>query len=152
MSYKIPMEVAEITLVYKTKVKAKDRPQLQSSRDAYWVLESHWSDQMDLLEEFNMLLIDQSSRVMGFINLSKGGIAGTVVDLKIAFAAALKARASGILLAHNHPSGNLQPSEADIKLTNQFRKAADILNLRVLDHLILSPDDTYYSFADNSLM
>jgi DNA repair protein RadC len=75
-----------------------------------------------------------------------------VVDLKIAFAAALKARASGILLAHNHPSGNLQPSPEDIKLTNKFRKAAEILDIRVLDHLILSPDDTYYSFADNSLM
>ena len=152
MSYKIPMQVAEIQLTYKNKVKAKDRPQIRSSRDAYWVLESNWSDQMGLVEEFNILLLDRSNRVMAMCPISKGGVAGTVVDLKIVFAAALKGRASSIILAHNHPSGNLSPSQVDIDLTKKFKQAGEILDIQVLDHLILSPDGAFYSFADEGLM
>lgn len=152
MSYKVPLKVAEIQLSYKNKCKAKDRPQIKSSRDAYWILESNWSDRMALVEEFNILLLDRSNRVMAMSHISKGGISSTVVDLKIIFAAALKGRASGIILAHNHPSGNLRPSQADIELTNKFKKAGEILEITILDHLILSPDGTYYSFADDMKM
>ncbi|MCB0633645.1 MAG: JAB domain-containing protein [Saprospiraceae bacterium] len=148
MSYKIPMEVAEIRLIYNNKVKAADRPQITSSEDAYWVLESNWSDQMGLLEEFNILLLDRSSRVLGMCLVSKGGVAGTVVDQKIVFGAAIKGRASSIILAHNHPSGNLKPSRADIELTEKFQKAGAILDILILDHLILSPEGGYYSFSD----
>ena len=149
MSYKVPMRVAEIQLTYKNKVKAKDRPQIMSSQDAYWVLESNWSDQMELIEEFNILLLDRANRVMAMCLISKGGVSGTVVDLKIVFAAALKGRASSIILAHNHPSGNAFPSQTDIDLTKKFEEAGKILDIQVLDHLILSPDDDYYSFADD---
>ena len=152
MSYKIPMQVAEIQLTYKNKVKAENRPQIRSSQDAYWVLESNWSDQMGLVEEFNILLLDRANRVMAMCPISKGGVAGTVVDLKIVFAAALKGRASSIILAHNHPSGNLSPSQADIELTKRFEQAGKILDIPVIDHLILSPDDNYYSFADDLKM
>lgn len=89
---------------------------------------------------------------MAICPISKGGVSGTVVDLKIVFAAALKGRASSIILAHNHPSGNLKPSQADIELTRKFRKAGEILDISVLDHLILSPDGDYYSFADENRM
>ena len=106
MPYKISFHVTEIQLTYKNKVKTEDRPQILSSRDAYWVLESNWSDQMSLVEEFNILLLDRANRVMAMCPISKGGVAGTVVDLKIVFAAALKGRASSIILAHNHPSSN----------------------------------------------
>ena len=152
MTYKVPLQVSEIKLVYKSKTKAKERPQITSSRDAYWTLESNWSDQIALLEEFNVLLLDRSNRAMAICPISKGGISGTVVDLKIVFAAALKGRASSIILAHNHPSGNLKPSQADIELTHKFRKAGEILDISVLDHLILSPDGDYYSFADENRM
>lgn len=152
MTYKIPLQVSEIKLVYKSKTKAKERPQITSSRDAYWTLESNWSDQIGLLEEFNVLLLDRSNRAMAICPISKGGVSGTVVDLKIVFAAALKGRASSIILAHNHPSGNLKPSQADIELTRKFRKAGEILDISVLDHLILSPDGDYYSFADENRM
>jgi len=120
VTYKVPLQVSEIKLVYKSKTKAKERPQITSSRDAYWTLESNWSDQIALLEEFNVLLLDRSNRAMAICPISKGGISGTVVDLKIVFAAALKGRASSIILAHNHPSGNLKPSQADIELTHKF--------------------------------
>ncbi len=152
MSYKVPLKVAEIQLSYKNKCKAKDRPQIRSSRDAYWILESNWSDQMALIEEFNILLLDRSNRVMAMCPISKGGVSGTVVDLKIVFASAIKGRASSIILAHNHPSGNLQPSQADIELTKKFEQAGKILDISVLDHLILSPDGVYYSFADDMKM
>lgn len=152
MSYKIPMQVAEIQLTYNNKVKAEDRPQIRSSRDAYWVLEANWSDQIGLIEEFNILLLDRSNRVMAMCPISKGGVSGTVVDLKIVFAAALKGRASSIIMAHNHPSGNLSPSQADIDLTKKFKQAGEILEVQVLDHLILSPDGNYYSFADDLKM
>jgi len=152
VTYKVPLQVSEIKLVYKSKTKAKERPQIKSSRDAYWTLESNWSDQIGLLEEFNVLLLDRSNRAMAICPISKGGVSGTVVDLKIVFAAALKGRASSIILAHNHPSGNLKPSQADIELTRKFRKAGEILDISVLDHLILSPDGDYYSFADENRM
>lgn len=150
MSYKVPMKVSEIHLTYKSKVKAKDRPQIMSARDAYWVLESNWSDQIGLVEEFNILLLDRANRVMGFCPISKGGVSGTVVDLKIVFAAALKARASSIILAHNHPSGNTSPSQQDIDLTKRFEKAGKILDIQVVDHLILSPEGGYYAFSEHS--
>jgi len=149
MSYKVPMQVAEIQLTYNNKVKAKDRPQIKSSEDAYWILESNWSNQISLVEEFNILLLDRSNRVLAMCPISKGGVAGTIVDLKIVFAAALKGRASSIILAHNHPSGNLSPSQADIDLTKRFAEAGKILSINILDHLILSPDEAYYSFADD---
>ncbi len=152
MSYKIPMQVAEIQLTYKNKVKAEDRPQIRSSRDAYWVLESNWSDQMGLLEEFNILLLDRANRVLAMCPISKGGVAGTVVDLKIVFAAAIKARASSIILSHNHPSATLRPSHTDIELTKKFHEAGDILDIPILDHLILSPEGGFYSFADEGMM
>ena len=152
MTYKVPLQVSEIKLVYKSKTKAIERPQITSSRDAYWTMESNWSDQIGLLEEFNVLLLDRSNRAMAICPISKGGVSGTVVDLKIVFAAALKGRASSIILAHNHPSGNLKPSQADIELTRKFKKAGEILDISVLDHLILSPDGDYYSFADENRM
>jgi DNA repair protein RadC len=150
MDYKVPMEVAEVQLFYNNRIKAKDRPKIRSSRDAYWILESNWSNQMALLEEFNILLLDRSNRVMAMSNISKGGVSGTVVDLKIVFAIALKGRASSIILAHNHPSANLLPSQADISLTKKFKEAGEVLDITVLDHLILSAEGAYYSFADEA--
>lgn len=152
MSYKIPMRVSEIRLVYNSKVKAEDRPQIRSSQDAYWVLESNWSDQIGLVEEFNILLLDRSNRVMAMSNISKGGTAGTVVDQKIVFATALKGKASSLILSHNHPSGHLKPSRMDIDLTKKFQQAGKILDIPILDHLILSPEGGYYSFADELMM
>ena len=104
MSFLFPTQVAEIKLTYQTKVKAVDRPKVSSSYDAYTILNANWSDQMGLFEEFYILLLDRGNRVMAHYKASQGGVAGTVVDAKIIFAAALKCRASAIILAHNHPS------------------------------------------------
>jgi len=121
MNYCIPTEVTEIKMVYQNRIKAAERPQIRSSQDAYNILAHHWSDQIGLMEEFYILLLDRSNRVMGRYLVSQGGVAGTVVDAKIVFACALKCRASSIILSHNHPSGNLTPSQADRKLTDKLR-------------------------------
>jgi DNA repair protein RadC len=145
-------QVAEITLCYRTKVKAADRPQINSSFDAFSLFTRQWSDLIEFQEEFNILLINRANRVLGIFNASKGSSCGTVVDPKLIFAAAIKGNASAIILAHNHPSGNKQPSQQDIDITKRLTKAGEILDINVLDHLILTPEDGYFSFADEGMI
>jgi len=124
------------------------------SNDAYQVLHDNWGDQMGLVEELNILMLNRSNRVLAMCNISKGGISGTVVDLRVVFAMALKGCATSLVLAHNHPSGNLIPSQADIDITRKFRKAGELLDIPVVDHLIIAPHpkDGYYSFADDAAL
>jgi DNA repair protein RadC len=91
------------------------------------------------------------NRVLGVVDISRGGLNGTVADPKVLFAEELKSCASGIILGHNHPSGELDPSCEDTALTNKIKAGADLLDFKVLDHLIISKD-SYYSFADEGLM
>lgn len=152
MSYKIPYEVTEIKLIYETKVKAKDRFQVTNSQDAYEILRANWSEQMGFIEEFYILLLDRSNRVMGHYLVSQGSMVGTIIDPKVVFAAALKTRCTALILAHNHPSANLRPSQADKTLTEKLQKAGEWLDIPILDHLILSPEGGFYSFADEGLI
>src|ERR1044071_4267502 len=99
-------EVSEIELVYKSKVKASERPQITSSKSAYEVLLRGWDEnKIEFVEQFKVLLLNRANRVLGFYEVSTGGISGTVADARVIFAAALKANAVSIALAHNHPSG-----------------------------------------------
>ncbi len=139
--------VSEVELTYKSKVKPSDRPQIISSQNAYDILLQHWTDQIEFQEEFNILLLNRANRVIGFFNVSKGGQSSTVVDAKVVFAAALKGCCHFLVLAHNHPSGNVHPSLADIQLTKKLVEGAKLLDLKVIDHLIVTPYN-YYSFAD----
>lgn len=142
--------VAEMTVKYTVKVKAKDRPAIKSSKDAAMILRQMWGDNLEFLEEFNVLFIDRQNRVKSFYNLAKGGTSAVVVDPKVLFSTALKEMASGIFVAHNHPSGNLKPSEADNVLTKKIVEIGNLLDMQVLDHIILSPEPgEYYSYADN---
>lgn len=102
-------------------------------------------------EEFYILLLNRANEVIGKQQISKGGIAGTVADGKIIFNAALEKKASGIILAHNHPSGQLKPSEADKRLTKDLIQFGKFIDLQILDHLIFS-DNNYFSFADEGLI
>ena len=144
--------VAEIELRYKTKVKASQRPKIKTSEDAAAIFRGIWEeDRIEFIEEFKILLLNRSNAVLGFVNISTGGVAGTVADPKLIMAAALKANASGIILSHNHPSGSLRTSKADEDLTKKIKLAADFMDLKLLDHLILTKEE-YYSFADNGLI
>lgn len=145
-------EVAEIQLSYKTKVKASERPKINSSRDASEILRSSWNaDHLELLEQFKVLLTNRANRVLGLVEISSGGISGTVADPKLIFAAALKSGASGIILAHNHPSGTLSPSQADLDLTRKISAGGKLLEIQILDHVILTAH-SYYSLADEGLL
>lgn len=102
-------------------------------------------------EEFWILYLNNSNKIIKSAQLSKGGITGTVVDVRLAFKEALQLGAVGIILAHNHPSGTLKPSQADIQLTKKLKIAGDSLDIKVLDHLIIT-EKAYFSFADENML
>ena len=102
-------------------------------------------------EEFWTVYLNQNNRILGKSKLSSGGINQSVVDLRILFKNALEHLATGIIIAHNHPSGNLKPSSEDLKITKQIAEAGKILNIQLLDHLIIT-QNSYLSFADENLL
>ena len=144
--------LSEVKVSYRSQTLLAHNPKVTSSKDAEKVFRENWSDDIELLEECNVLFLTKANQVKGIYRASRGGTSGTVVDLKIIFAAALKGMAAAIIVAHNHPSGSLEPSKADIDLTKRLQSVGLNLDLQVLDHLILAPNVGYYSFADNSLI
>ena len=140
----------EVRLVYSNKTKAKDRPQIKSPNDAYDILLESWDkDEINLREEFKIMLLDNQMRLMSLATISKGGFTGTAVDPRMAFAIALKRRATRIIMAHNHPSGGIKPSLSDIELTRTFIKAGKILHIPVEDHIIVTQDDFSSLFVEH---
>ncbi|MWB95154.1 DNA repair protein [Flavobacterium sp. GA093] len=144
--------VSEIELIYKTKVKNSERPQIKSSKDAYKLVLSAWDhNKIEFFEQFKVLFINQAHKVLGIYEISSGGIAGTVVDLRLIFSAALKANATSLMMIHNHPSGNLTASDADKQITRKVKEAGKLLDITLLDSLIITPE-SYYSFADEGAL
>ena len=151
-SKKLQFEVAEIQLSYKSKVKPSQRPKITSSKEAYEIILENWDeDKLEFVEQFKIVLMNRANRVLGIIEASTGGVAGTVVDPKVVFAAAIKANSTSMILAHNHPSGQLKPSQADIKLTKKLTEGGQLLEIPVLDHIIVTGEG-YFSFADEGLL
>ncbi len=105
-------------------------------------------DTICLQEQFVVLYLNRANRVIGSYQLSKGGITGTIADVRFILSVALKTLATGLILAHNHPSGNLKPSEADKQITSKIRQAAKLLDIELMDHIIMSSEG-YYSFMDD---
>lgn len=125
--------------------KPPERPVLRSSKDAWQLF---YADLCDLpYEELWVVFTNRSGQVISKLKISQGGISESIVDLRLILKAALQALASGIILCHNHPSGNLRPSQHDDRLTQQLQKAAKLVEISLLDHIILA-DNTYYSYAD----
>ncbi|HOX77197.1 MAG TPA: JAB domain-containing protein [Bacteroidales bacterium] len=143
--------LSEIEIFYRNKVRSSDMEKVCGSRDTYEVLMRIWSSKIDHVEEFMVLCLNRANRVLGWAKISQGGLSGTVADPKVIFQVALKSNSSSMILAHNHPSGNLHPSEADIQLTRKMKEAGILLDLPVLDHIIISSEG-YYSFADEGLL
>lgn len=142
-------KISEIELHYKSN--GEEEIKITSSLSAYELFLEYWDkNTIELQEEFKVLLLSRSNTVLGIYNLSKGGIAGTVVDVKLLFAVAIKSKASGFILAHNHPSGNLKPSINDINLTKKIREASKYLDIELIDHIIVS-NKSYCSFIDLKL-
>ena len=108
-------------------------------------------DQIELQEEFKVMLLNRANKVLGILSMFKGGIHATIADQRLIFAAALKANATGIILARNHPAGSLRESHQDRLLTDKIIKSGELLEITILDHLIISTNG-YFSFADQELL
>lgn len=144
--------VTEVQLIYKRNSDLGHSPKISSSKEAHTLLRNTWdSNRIELLEQFKILLLNTSNICVGISEVATGGISSCIVDPRIVFATALKANATTIILAHNHPSGGLRPSESDLSLTKKLVGAGRLLNIDVVDHLIITPK-SYYSMGDNGLM
>jgi DNA repair protein RadC len=145
-------QVSEISVVYTPKFKASERPRVTSSKEVYGILFNNWDlNKIGFQEQFKIMLLNRANKVIGIYEVSSGGMSGTVADPKLIFGAALKSCATSIILSHNHPSGNLKPSNADLRLTSKIKAGGDLLDIDILDHIILTPEG-YFSFADEGLL
>lgn len=124
----------------------KQRKNITSPKDVFEIFQPNLADCP--FEEFWIMLLNRANRIIGKFQISQGGVSGTIADPKRIFQLALENLASSIILCHNHPSGNIQPSKEDIKLTDKIFEGAKILDIKLLDHIIVG-DEEYYSFADN---
>ncbi len=150
----VPFEgqVAEVGLVYKTTVKASQRTKVCSTREAEKVFRRHWNqDTLELQEEMKVLYLNRTNHVLGIYPLSAGGINATLVDPRLVMMAGIRLGASYMILCHNHPSGNLKPSLEDKKLTYQIKAGAALLDMKLVDHIILTQEG-YYSFSEEEAL
>ncbi|MFO8000836.1 MAG: DNA repair protein RadC [Marinilabilia sp.] len=126
-----------------------ERPQIKRSQDVFTLMQPALADLHH--EEFWVLVLNQANKVVNRFNISKGGISGTVIDVRLIMEKALYQHASSLILCHNHPSGNQQPSRADSDITRKLAEAGKILDIQVLDHVIVA-ENRYFSFADEGLI
>lgn len=144
-------KVCEVELTYKSNVKNSERAKVTSSSGCYHLIKPFFEDVIEYKEKFCVVLLNRNNKVLGVHTLSIGGSSATVVDPKLLFQSVLLSNASAIILAHNHPSGTLSPSDNDKSLTDKIKSGCKLFDISCLDHIILT-DESYYSFADNGLM
>ena len=147
-----PIEkVAEIEISYRPANSRKSI--ITSSLDAYNELIDFFPEEtISLHEKFVVMYLNRANRVLGVYELSKGGITSTSVDLRLLLSVALKTVSTGIILCHNHPSGNLKPSANDLEITNRIKEACGLMDIKLLDHLIVAADRHYNSLAEENLV
>lgn len=144
--------LAEVKLKYQCEQPLDSFPSVASPHEAVELLQKIWdNDQIQLKEEFIVLLLNNAKKCLGWCKISSGGSTATIVDPAAIFRVAILSNASSILLAHNHPSGNLKPSQADKTLTNRVEEAGKMLGITVEDHILLTADD-YQSFKAAGIM
>lgn len=140
--------VSEITLCYNPGYKISERPVINCAQGCYEIFLACWDlNRIGLLEEFKILMLNKANRILGIFNVSAGGMDSTIVDIRLIMTTALLCNVKKMILAHNHPSGNLKPSAADLNITNRIKDAAALFNIEVLDHLVLTADG-FCSFAE----
>jgi len=127
------------------------RAKISSSKNGAEYARQFFEYDLTIYESFFMMMLNNSNNTIGYVKISQGGITGTLVDVRIVAKYAIDSLAVGVILVHNHPSGNLKPSKADIELTKKVNQALSYFDIKVLDHLILT-EDSYYSFADDNLL
>jgi DNA repair protein RadC len=142
--------IAEIELVYKPSI--SNKPIISSPLDAYNVFMNFYpKDTLQLQEHFFVAYLNRFNRVLGVLHLSSGGITGTIADIRLIFGTALKAAACSLVISHNHPSGNINPSERDKEVTKKIRDAGDMLDIKLMDYIIVGHEGQYLSFSDEGL-
>jgi DNA repair protein RadC len=126
-----------------------EKTKIRSSKDAFLELTNQFTDPH--VEEFHILLLNQANELLSKHFVSRGGITGTVADIRVMARLAIEGKATGLIISHNHPSGQLHPSSADIEITQKIKKGLDLLDIKLLDHLILA-NNSYFSFSDQQMM
>ena len=124
------------------------KEKITSSDKAYEFIKQFYNEDIEIFESSFILLLNNANQTIGYAKISQGGITGTVVDVRLIAKYAVESLCIGVILAHNHPSGNLKPSQADINITEKTKKALSLLDINLLDHLILT-SDSFYSLSDN---
>lgn len=143
-------QVAELLVSYSPNIISVQK--ISNSRETYSLITNHWNlATLEMFEEVKIMLLNKANKVLGIYDLSKGGLSSSIIDIKIVLSIALKTLASGIIIVHNHPSGNLVPSKPDIDITQKLKSACDLMDVILLDHLIISKEN-YFSFADDGLL
>jgi DNA repair protein RadC len=130
-----------------------EKVEIKSSHDSRNYIAQFYGDDKEIYESFFLLILNRANKTTGYVKISQGGSAGTVVDITILAKYCINSLAQAVIIAHNHPSGNIKPSDADIRMTKQIKKALDLFSIPLLDHIILSGEnDTFFSFADADLL
>jgi DNA repair protein RadC len=143
----------EIEIRYRRKPIQQEVRRIQNSSDAIALLRLLYDkNKIHYKEESIAIFLNRNNDVLGFQKLSSGGLTGTIVDARILFSIALKTLSSGIILSHNHPSGNLKPSSQDVSLTHRLRKFGNMIDVCLLDHIIVDDTFNYYSFAEEGTL
>jgi DNA repair protein RadC len=143
-------KISEIEIIYRPQKYSIDK--VMNSQQAEVVFRDFWDmGTIEYFEEFKVMYLNRGNQVLGIYTHSKGGLVGAICDIRMIFQAALKANAHTIIVAHNHPSGNLEPSQADKDITRKIKEAGKVLEIPITDHLILT-HCSYLSFADNGYL
>ena len=143
--------VAEISVSYRPAISRK--PIVVRSHDAYALIKPFFrEDTIGIQESFMVMYLNRANRVLGIYPMATGGITGCIGDIRLILSVALKSLATSIIIAHNHPSGNLKPSKADEDITQKVKVAAALMDIRLADHIILAEGEAFFSFADEGMM
>ena len=143
--------IANLELKAKKTPSNFEKVKIISSNDAFKVIKQFYFDDIDIFESFFILCLNRNNQTIAYAKISQGGVAGTVVDIKLIAKYAIDCLASAVILAHNHPSGNLKPSNEDLAITKRIKEGLKILDISVLDHIILTSDG-YLSFGDEGIL
>jgi DNA repair protein RadC len=139
--------ICEVDVRYSPNVKFEDRPFIEGSKSSYNIA-LQYCDEIEFIEGFYVMLLNRANRLLGIRQVSSGGLTSTIVDVRLIFSIALKGLATSIIVFHNHPSGNVQPSDNDDAVTQKIFDAGKIMDIQLSDHLIISPHK-YYCYAES---
>lgn len=139
--------VSEIQLKYKPQPLTET---ISGAKDIHKLLINrvYHEETIGYKETFKVLLLNNANKIIGYTTISEGGLTSTIVDVRVIMQTALVSNASAIILTHNHPSGNTRPSSQDDNLTKKFKAACEMMDIRLLDHIIVTPYDSFYSYCD----